>query len=409
MSDDPNIPSVQPVNNPEEPSPPRSYYPRRSEPPPRTSGFRSVWNWLLRTVLIMSLVANFFFLMLWISSAGSQRLTESVYSGNAEADHRVAIVRIQGPILEGFEDYATKQLEQAAQDERVKAVVIAINSPGGSVTASDLLHKGIKDLRDGKWEKQKETKKVVVLMESIAASGGYYIAVPAQEILAQPTTITGSIGVYASFLDLSGVPGKYGIDMEIVKKGELKGQSMFRQMSIEDRMHWDNLLEHTYERFMAIVREGRGDRLKYGLRDVLPPAPEQVARFALEGAGLAAVPGPGGAAFLYGPPPPVRRLADGGVFHADQARAYGLIDRIGYLDDAIVVARQLAGLDEAQVITYNRPRTLMESLLGIESDPPQIDMKIENIPGATSRLWYLTPGHTLSGLRLPAASLLAPR
>lgn len=354
-------------------------------PPRRPSALIAVVGWALRVVFIASILVNVIVLYLFWPREEAVGLTERFHSGKKDATGKIAIVRVEGMIMEVFSSFVGKQLRDAAQDDDVKAVVLLINSPGGTVTASDQIWKQVKDLRDGRWERQAFPKPIVASMESIAASGGYYIAVPAQKIYAQPTTVTGSIGVYASFLDIHELAQKYGVDMNVIKKGELKGGSMFHKMKPEERREWEELLEHTYQRFMAIVKEGRdgqkgGPRLKHGLRDELK------------------LPTKDGEPF-------VRRLADGGVFTADQAKQFGLIDQIGYLDDAIREAKSLAGLTEARVIMYNRPLSLTEMILGVKSREPEGQVNLNDVPGATARLWFLAPGHELAGVRLPGSLL----
>jgi protease IV len=351
-------------------------------PARRPSPVLGLLRWLIRTVFILSLLVNAALLyLLWPTDEGSGP-TERFHSGDKSARQKIAIVRVEGMIAEVFSSFPGQQLREAAQDDHVKAVVLLINSPGGTVTASDQLWKQVKDLHDGKWDRQSFPKAIVVAMESIAASGGYYIAVPADKIYAQPTTVTGSIGVYASFLDVHTLAEKYGVGMNVIKKGELKGGSMFHEMSVDERREWDGLLEHSYRRFMTIVKEGRdgqksGPRLKHGLRDEIRMTTKEGETF-------------------------VRRLADGGVFTADQAKQFGLIDEIGYLDDAIKEAKSLAGLSAAQVIMYNRPLSLTQMILGVKSREPEGQLTLNDIPGATARLWYLAPGHELANVKLPA-------
>lgn len=379
MADD--IPTVQAADSPRAPSPERTpaEYPR----PPRPPVFGSLMNWLVRTLLFTSLLLNaFFFYSIWLASS-TGRLSERFVSGSESAADKIAIVRVDGAIIEGFLGFTDQQVKDAAQDDDVKAVVLAINSPGGSVTASDQLWKKIKDLRDGKWPKQSGPKPVVVAMSSIAASGGYYIAAPAEKIFAEPTTMTGSIGVFAPFLDLHKFAQDHGIALNIIKKGELKASgSMFHEMTAEERTHWDEMLEATYQRFMAVVREGRneqkqyGKRLKYDLRDELKLTSKD------------------GKPYL-------RRLADGGVFTAEQAKDYGLVDAIGYLDDAVKEAKAIANLPQAKTIAYNRPTGIVDMLLGIKSERPETaGISLLDVPGASARLWYLTPGYELTGVKV---------
>jgi protease-4 len=383
MSEGQSIPLVQPVGQPREL--PVARPTRGSYGPPPPTAFGSLLSWIFRTLLLVSIFFNVVFLFLYLPDTmlGTSSLTEKYHSGEASATDKVAIVRVDGSIVEGLMGYASSQLRDAARDDRVKAIVLAINSPGGSVTASDQLHKQIIDLRDGKWEKpsgsRSNAKPVVVAMESIAASGGYYIAAPAQSIFAEPTTITGSIGVYIPILDLHELADKYGVKMHIVKKGELKASgSMFKEFTPAEREEFDEQIEATYQRFMKIVKDGRGAKLKVGLREEL-----QVPSLVTEGKTI------------------VRRVADGGIYTPEQALQYGLIDHIGYTEDAIAEAKKLAGITSAKVITYNRPITFGESFLGISSNRPDEGLNLSRIPGMTARMWYLTPGYELTDVRVP--------
>jgi len=381
MSHDHGIPTVHPAS------------PQRDLPvarpirghagPPRRSALGTLMSCIFWLFLLTSVAFNLVLLTWYMPDTvlGPTSLSEKYHSGESRATDKVAIVRIDGAIIEGLTGFATQQIRDAARDDNVKAVVIAVNSPGGSVTASDQLHKQIVDLRDGKWEKpsgaKTKPKPVVVAMESIAASGGYYIAAPAQRIFAEPTTITGSIGVYIPILDLHELAGKHGVQVHIIKKGELKASgSMFKPLTPEERAEYEESIEATYQRFMKIVKDGRGDRLKVGLREELK-VPSLVR--------------PGETV--------TRRLADGGIFTPEQALEYGLVDEIGYTEDAVAAAKKLAGITEAKVITYNRPISLADSLLGIRApEPPALDLA--NLPGATARMWYLTPGYEFSGVKL---------
>lgn len=354
-----------------------------SQTVPNPPSARGRFRWLLGLMFILSLLLNIS-LIWWIwpvDESETARPSERFHSCQPKAKDKIAIVRIEGTIIEGFVGFMSQQVRAAAQDPEVKAVVLVINSPGGTVTASDQLWKQIKDLHEGKWERQSFAKPIVVAMESIAASGGYYVAAPADKIYAQPTTVTGSIGVFATFFDLHQLAEKHGIAVNILKKGELKGSSMFMAMRPEERQEWDQLLEAAYQRFMKLVLEGRdsqkyGKRLKHGLRDEFKLRSSDGADF-------------------------VRRLADGGIFMAEQAQELGLVDHIGYLEDAVKEAKTLAGLTEARVISYNRPVSLVASLLGISTRQPEPLVNLDDIPGATGRLWFLTPGHELAGVRLP--------
>lgn len=228
--------------------------------------------------------------------------------------HKVAIVDVEGvirnsppPALLGPEGdnpvvLFKEKLDRAANDARVRAVVLRINSPGGGVTASDTMYAELAAFR------QRTRKPVVASMLDLAASGGYYLACGADRIYAQPTTVTGSIGVIMIAPEITGTMQKLGIATNVIKSGELKDAgSPFREMSAPDRAVFEGMISAMYERFLGVVRAGR------------PHLTESR----------------------------IRELADGRVYLAPEAKQHGLIDEIGTLDQAIAAAKELAGLKTA--------------------------------------------------------------
>jgi len=244
-------------------------------------------------------------------------------------------------------------LKRAAADSRVKAIVLRIDSPGGGVTASDILNREIR-----RWKE--ETKRpVVACIVDVGASGGYYVACAADEIIAHPTAVTGSIGVILQTFDLSGLLSKVGVRSEAIKSGEKKDlASIWRAMSPEEREILQGIVSRMHERFIDVVAKGR------------KLTPEKV-----------------------------RPLADGRVFTADEAKEAGLIDRIGYLDDAVVFAKALAGVYDARVIRYTRGggRADLYAHIGGAIEPnasTRVSMEIPASLGAKGPffLYYWAPG-----------------
>ncbi len=202
-----------------------------------------------------------------------------------------------------------EELEKAGRDPRVKAVVLRINSPGGMVSGADLMHHELLAF------KREQRVPVVAALMGVAASGGYYVAQAADVIVAQPSGITGSIGVVALKPNLKGLMDKAGVEAEVVKSGRFKDfWSPFKPATPEEKRLMEGIIADFYGRFVEVVAKGRG-----------LPAHQ------------------------------VRPLADGRIFTAAQARELGLVDRVGYLDDALNIARERAGLPEARVVVYHRP------------------------------------------------------
>lgn len=216
-----------------------------------------------------------------------------------------------------------EELEKAAGDDRVRAVVLRINSPGGTVTASDILYHEISAF------KTRRKIPVIAAILDVGASGGYYVALAADRIVAHPTTITGSIGVLMLTVNAGGLLEKIGVSASYIKSGAFKDAgSPFRMLTGEERALFQGLIDRFHDRFVSLVaRDRRLDEAR------------------------------------------VRVLADGRVYAGPEALAAGLVDRIGYLEDAITLAREQAGLSSARVVTYHRPRQYRATVYSA-ADPP---------------------------------------
>jgi len=202
-----------------------------------------------------------------------------------------------------------EELKKAAEDPDVKALIVRINSPGGTVTASDILFKELQLF--------KAVKKVpvVAVMMDVAASGGYYIALGADTIVAHPTTVTGSIGVIMLTVGAEGLMQKLGVTADAIKSGARKDMgSPFRAMTGEERQIFQSVIDGLQSQFLTRLVESR-------------KLPMDTAK----------------------------RLADGRVYTAQQALDAKLVDRIGYMDDALELTRKAIGVDQAKVVVYHRP------------------------------------------------------
>jgi protease-4 len=356
--------------------PPPAYYPPPSPPPAGPSLVGGFFRWLFRTAFLLSIGLNFLLLMA-LASMGLGKidlpLRERHYAGDQYAANKIAVVKLEGPIYEGMLSYVHKQILAAAEDDKVKAVVLRVDSPGGTITASDDLHRRLVELRDGKTPNAKnpKPKPLVVSMGSIAASGGYYVSMPASHLVAERSTITGSIGVIVSLPNVSGFTEKHGISMHVIKSGDVKDSgSMFRELQPQDREVFREMVDHAFSQFKDVVKAGR-PKLKDTLDDVVHEAE---------------IPGNDDKEKV----PYIRRRTDGGIFNADQALKYGLIDQIGTLEDAIAEAAKLAALGPThQVITYDRPVQFLGGLL----DTRAPDVHLSRLADlAVPKLWLL-PSH----------------
>ncbi|MEK6674762.1 MAG: signal peptide peptidase SppA, partial [Planctomycetota bacterium] len=204
----------------------------------------------------------------------------------------------------------TEQLDKARKDSAVKAVILRINSPGGTVTASDLMYDEIKNF-------QRETgKPVIALMMDVAASGGYYVACACDEIVAQPMTITGSIGVIMQMFDVSGTLNLVGVKTDAITSGPNKDAgSPLRTMTAPERELFQAIVNQMYDRFVQVVVAGR-------------PKLDEAS---------------------------VRKLADGRVYLAGQALETGLVDRIATMRETVEATKRRIGADRIRLVTYHRP------------------------------------------------------
>ena len=243
------------------------------------------------------------------------------------------------------------ELKKAAKDERVKALVLRINSPGGGVTASDDVYGELVGF------KRERKVPVVAALGDVAASGGYYVACAADQVVAHPTTVTGSIGVILVNLNLEGLLGKIGVRNETFKAGEHKDLlSPLRGATPEERRIVQSILDSLHARFVAVVREAR-PKLDTGR---------------------------------------LAELTDGRIFDASQALAAGLVDRIGGLRDAIDVAKRSAGLETARVVMYRRADERRENIYSRAGSPAQVNLlpvDLGALGGGGPRFMYLwAPG-----------------
>lgn len=262
------------------------------------------------------------------------KMKESLVDGEAAETKKIAVITIEGLIMEsmgagpGTVSLVRDSLKAIEEDKNVVGVLLAIDTPGGGVTASDRIYHDLVEF------KKKTKLPIHAIFYDVAASGGYYVAMAADRITAHPTTVTGSIGVISKFYNLSGAMNKIGVSVNVIKSLNHQGKvsfkdigSPYRPMTSEEKELLQGLITEMWERFTTVVIEGRKGKIK---------------------------------------PEKIRELADGRVFTGEQAKAVGLVDAVGYREDVYKAIREAAKEPEAKIVRYKKDPGLKE-ILGLSS------------------------------------------
>ncbi len=304
----------------------------------------------LTAILVLALVFSLFINLILVFSHGSHSAAlgaravpkfeeQVVQAGQDNNDSKIAMIPLHGIISGGeagsigetmVEDMKL-QLQQAVDDNEVKAIVLCIDSPGGEVTASDIIYNAVL--------KAKEKKHVVIYMGSLAASGGYYISCAGEYLIANETTFTGSIGVIMETLNYQDLFTKVGLQMQVFKSGKFKDMlSGARQPTQEEKDYVQGLVDQTYGKFVGIVAKER-------------KLDEQKLRTG---------------------------IADGRVVSGKDAKEAGLIDALGSVEDAYAKAAELGAAKGATVIRYEAPFKLgkLVKLLGQSNEKSKIEVSV---------------------------------
>lgn len=271
---------------------------------------------IIGVIIVVSFFVAFGFMGLMFVGvmSGDSEFNISGMGGN------IGIVEVFGAINEPVGRRAIDELEEWGDDNSIKAIVVHVNSPGGGVAISQEIYDTMNRIRE------QTNKPIIVSMASVAASGGYYIACAADRVVANPGTITGSIGVIFQFNTFEKLMDKVGIGTETIKSGELKDVgNMSRSMTKKEELMLKSVVMDSYEQFIEVVAEGRGKDAE----DIYP-------------------------------------LADGSIYTGLQAYNLGLVDTLGGLNEAIEIAAELAELDsEPEVVRfYERKQVSFFDLLG---------------------------------------------
>jgi signal peptide peptidase SppA len=329
------------------PPPPPPYYPR-----PQRSFARAIFTTLASSVLGFSLLANVY--LLFASGLLGDRTASSNVIQDGDATQKIAVVPIINSMITAKSaDQLDKLLRQVAADADVKALVLRVDTPGGEVAPSDRMYHLITA-----YKAQHPHVPVVVSMGSLATSGGYYAAVAADYLVAEPATLTVNVGVYSENLNVAGLLQKYGVEDTTIRSDgtpyKTAGSPLHRPTT-QEVAYLQAMVDSFNQRFRQVVTTGRQGLLKAG----------------------------------------VETVCNGKAYNADEALSLGAIDQVGYLDDAWKYAAKKAGLTRPQVVRFEPPSTLAELLGGgsdsrslvptpgaaggIHLDLPALDSKLDEV------------------------------
>lgn len=261
-------------------------------------------------ILIGALVSGFFFISLFLASILG-------LDGGVVQSNKIAIINIESIITQSKN--TIRQIKKYAEDKSIRAIVLRIDSPGGGVAPSQEIYSEILKIR------KNSNKKVVTSMGNLAASGGYYIACASDKIVANPGTITGSIGVIMAFSNIEELMKKIGLKTEVIKSGKYKDiGSPMRKFTDEDKKLLQGVIDDVYDQFINVVAKGRNIDIQK-----------------------------------------VKEFSDGRIFTGRQALEIGLVDKLGSLEDAIDLAAQMAGIEgKPKIVSEKKERSLLFRLLG---------------------------------------------
>ena len=309
---------------------------------------RKVLLILLLIALLISLMINLAVLGSFAEYAiDSDGPTEKYRSGEMFADSKIARISVGFTIMQPYTSRLNETIEHVRDDDSVKGVLLVIDSPGGLVSDSHEIYHKLQQLA--------EKKPIFVQMKGIAASGGYYVAMgagPEAPIYAEPTTWTGSIGVIIPRYNATELATKVGVASESLATGPLKDtMNPFKELSPQERDVWNEIIDDSFQRFLDVIDQGRANL-----------SAEQI-----------------------------RALATGQVYTASQAVENGLVDEISFEEETEKALVAKLGLTEYQVVEYEHPISLAETLLGVSAPARKTSAEIVTnvMQTATPRAMYL--------------------
>lgn len=281
----------------------------------QTTSNQSSTKWFWGIFLGLLFLGMMFVAISFLVFASALKRDGGEYVSSGSGD-KIAIVEINDVIVSS--EKTVEQIKKFREDKSIEAIVLRINTPGGGVAASQEIYEEVKRTRDG-------GKIVVVSMGSIAASGGYYIAVGSSLIVSNPGTLTGSIGVIAQFISIKDLAEKLGINQTTIKSGNLKDAgNPFREMNDSDKAYFQDVVDNSFGQFLDVVAKER----KMDKETLL-------------------------------------KYANGRVFTGLQAKEYGLVDSLGTFEDAIRITSKMAGIEgEPRIVREKKRFSFFEEMLG---------------------------------------------
>lgn len=329
-------------------------------PPPPPPRRRSIWGALFIVVLVVVLILSvgLNLLLLVGSAVGSQGIdARQTTLVKGDLDQKIAVVRVDGVMNEESAEHFRQLMEAVSQDGKVRGLVVAIDSPGGAVTAADQMYHQVR-----RFKASRPQVPVVITMGSVAASGGYYLACAGDYIFAERSTFTGNIGVLMQRFNFSGLMNKWGVQettLHATGADYKNAGSMFSPEKPEDVAYMQSLIDQAFEQFKSIIRAGRGNKLTQ----------------------------------------PLDQIANGMIYMGETAQKLGLIDQVGFAEDAYAHAAKQAGLTNMTVVLYQQTPSLLQLLtahsplaapqsreINLHIDPKMLD------EFTTPRMMYLWRG-----------------
>lgn len=294
----------------------------------KSNSGRWFWGIMIGLVIIAIIFSGIAFLVLAVSVSGTgDRTYEYVTSGSGK--DKIAVVELDFTIIDPSS--IVRQFKKYREDKSIKAIILHVNSPGGGVAASQEMYEEVRKTRDS-------GKPVIVSFGSIAASGGYYVACGGSLIVSNPGSLTGSIGVIATFTNFKELADKLGVKENVVKSGKLKDSgNPFRDMNADDLEYFQEIIDNSYEQFLDVVSTER----KIDKEEL-------------------------------------RTIANGRVFTGKQAKDLKLVDSLGTFQDAVRIAGQIAKIDgEPSIVREKNKRNFIEFFLEGMSGSQLKDIKEE--------------------------------